>query len=415
MNLYNLFIHIWLILNFFTTTFCLYHVVIAIAGFHKNKKFPDKVDKKHKFAAIVAARNEEAVIGSLIESLHLQNYPKDLIDIIVVADNCTDNTAEVAQKAGAIVYKRFNKAEVGKGYVLRFAFEKIFSEHDNYDAFCVFDADNLVDRNFFDQMNRAICSGYEVVQGYRDMKNPTDTWISGGHSLFYWMENRFFNSARSFLGLSATINGTGFMVLSKLIKENGFKTYTSTEDIEFSIQCVLSGRRVGWAPDAKVYDEQPLTMQQSMRQRVRWTNGLIQCYKRYVGPLAKKVVNNPEWVTIDLLMYLVSFPAMILGMLSTVMCLFFTLLRIFDPMGTLINMTYLGVGAFFSFWVVGALTVILERKNLKNLLKAIAFYPLFNVMWVVIYIICLFKKNVEWKPIIHMRNMSLSEFESKSK
>lgn len=413
--LYNLFIHIWLILNFFTTTFCLYHAVIGIAGFHKNKKFADNDNKLHKFAAIIAARNEEAVIANLIESLRMQNYPKDLIDIIVVADNCTDKTAEIAEKAGAIVYRRFNKAEVGKGYVLRFAYDKILSERDIYDAFCIFDADNVVDRNFLKQMNHAICAGYEVAQGYRDMKNPSDSWISGGHSLFYWMENRFFNSARSFLGLSATINGTGFMVRSSLIKEIGFKTYTCTEDIEFSLQCVISGRRVGWVPDAKVYDEQPVTLKQSMRQRVRWTNGLIQCYKRYVGALVKKIIAKPEWVAIDMFMYLISFPAMIFGMLAAVMSTVFVLFRIFDPVGTAINMVFLAAGAMFGFWFIAILTVIMEKKVSKDMIVSIAAYPIFNMLWVVIYIICMFKKNVEWKPIVHMRNISLSEIESKSK
>jgi cellulose synthase/poly-beta-1,6-N-acetylglucosamine synthase-like glycosyltransferase len=412
--LYDLFIHIWLILNFFMTTFCLYFVVISIAGFHKNKKF-DKNGKKHKFAAIIAARNEEAVIANLIESIHLQNYPKELIDIIVIADNCTDKTAEIAEKAGAIVFKRFNKAEVGKGFVMSFAFEKIFAERDIYDAFCVFDADNLVDRDFFFEMNNAICAGYEVAQGYRDMKNPTDTWISGGHSLFYWMQNRFSNSARSFLGLSATINGTGFMLLSSFIKEIGFKTYTCTEDIELSMQCVLAGRRVGWVPDAKVYDEQPLTLQQSMRQRVRWVNGLIQCYKRYIGQLAKKIITKPDWVAIDMFVFLTSFPVMVFGVLSTAMSIFFAIFRIFDPIGTMINLSLLAVGAIIGFWGIGFLTIIMEKKASKDMLSAVAGYPIFNFLWVPIYLMCLFKKKVEWKPIVHMRNISLREIESKSK
>jgi cellulose synthase/poly-beta-1,6-N-acetylglucosamine synthase-like glycosyltransferase len=414
MIMYNLFIQIWLILNFFTTTFCLYHVVIGIAGLHKNKKYAE-CEHKRRFAAIIAARNEEAVIENLIKSIKLQNYPKELFDIIVIADNCTDATADVAEKAGAIVYKRFNKAEVGKGFVLNFVFEKIFEERDIYDAFCIFDADNVVDRNFFNEMNGAIEAGFEVAQGYRDMKNASDTWVSGGHALFYWMENRFFNSARSYLGLSATINGTGFMVTSNLVKEIGYRTTTCTEDIEYSLQCVLAGRRVGWVPKAIVYDEQPVTLSQSMRQRLRWTNGLIQCYRRYMGPLAKKAIEKPDWVTIDMFMYLVSFPIMIFGMVAGVMSAFFVVFRIFDPMGTIVNLGLLGAGAFVSFWGVGLLTLLTEKKLTKDMIKAVATYPIFNMLWVVIYVMCLFKKKVEWKPIVHMRNISIGEIESKSK
>ncbi|MEG6572292.1 glycosyltransferase family 2 protein [[Clostridium] cellulosi] len=411
---YNFFIQIWLIFNFLTTIFCLYQVVIALAGLHKDKKFAPST-KKRRFAAIIAARNEEAVIENLIESLKRQNYPRDLFDIIVVADNCTDNTAKIAEKAGAIVYERFNKAKVGKGFVLQFAFKKIFEERDIYDAFCIFDADNVVDRNFFNEMNKAIDAGYEVAQGYRDMKNPYDSWVAGGHSLFYWMENRFFNSARSLLGLSATINGTGFMVTSDLIKEIGYNTVTCTEDIEFTIQSVLSGRCVGWVPDAKVYDEQPVVLSQSMRQRLRWTNGLIQCFWRYIGPLSKKVIDRPDWVSIDLFMYLMSFPAMIFGMLSAVMSFFFVFFRIFDPMGNLINFFFLGVGTFIGFWLIGLLTLITENKLTKDMITSVLAYPIFNILWVAIYVMCLFKKKVEWKPIIHMRNISITDIESKSK
>ena len=414
MILYNAFIQIWLILNCLTTTYCLYHVVIGIAGLHKNKKF-ERCETKHRFAAIIAARNEEAVIANLIESIKLQNYPRELFDIIVVADNCTDKTAEVAEKAGAIVYKRFNKSEVGKGFVLKFVFEKILEERDIYDAFCIFDADNVVDRDFFNQMNSAIGAGFEVAQGYRDMKNASDSWVSGGHALFYWMENRFFNSARSFLGLSATINGTGFMITSSLVREIGYNTTTCTEDIEYSLQCVLAGRRVGWVPDAKVYDEQPTTLSQSMRQRLRWTNGLIQCYRHYCGPMCKKVIDNPDWVTIDMLLYLLSFPAMIFGMFASVMCFFFVVFRIFDPVGTIVNLALLGVGTFVSFWFVAFLTLLTEKKLSKDMFKAAVTYPIFNMLWIPIYIMCLFKKNIEWKPIVHVRNISISEIESKMK
>lgn len=412
--LYNMVIHIWLGMNFITLTYCLYHLVVALAAFRKNRKLPENA-QKHKFAAIIAARNEETVIGSLIESIQLQNYPRELIDIIVVADNCTDSTAEVAEKAGAIVYKRFNKVEIGKGYVLRFIFDKLLAERDIYDAYCVFDADNLVDKDFFEQMNRAIGAGYEVAQGYRDMKNPSDNWISGGHALFYWMENRFFNYARDYHALSSTINGTGFMILSKVIKEVGFETLTSTEDIEFSLKCVISGRRVGWVPDARVFDEQPVKMSQSFRQRVRWTIGLMQCYKHYAGDFARAVKKRPEWYVLDMFMFLLSFPVMIIGMMAGFLNFLLIVFRIIDPVGSIVNLLFLAAGSALAFWLIAILTLILENKWSKKMLSAVALYPVFNLLWVAIYVFCLVKRNVEWKPIVHVRNISIREFDSKIK
>lgn len=414
MLLYNVFIQIWLILNLIATLFCLYQAVTALAGLHKDQKFPE-CEKKHRFAAIIAARNEEAVIGNLVESLKLQNYPSDLLDVIVIADNCTDNTAEVAEKAGAIVYKRFNKAEVGKGYVLTFAFEKIQEERDIYDAYCIFDADNVVDRNFINEMNNALGQGYDVVQGNRDMKNATDSWVSGCHALFFWMENRFFNSAKSFLGLPATINGTGFMISSRLIKEIGYHVHTCTEDIEFSIQSVLAGRRVGWAPFAVIYDEQPVELGQSMTQRIRWIKGFIQCSKRYTGAVAKKFIDKPDWMTLDVLIYLLGFPVMVAGLLAGVMSGVLSFLRIFDPVGSLVNLALLGLGGLFGCWIIAIVTLLLEKKCTKGMIAGVLTYPIFNVLWIVIYVICIFKKNVEWKPIAHVRSISITEMESKLK
>jgi cellulose synthase/poly-beta-1,6-N-acetylglucosamine synthase-like glycosyltransferase len=412
--IYNLFIHIWLILNFLTTTFCLYQLVIALAGLHKDKKYKESQTKR-KFAAIIAARNEEAVIGNLVESLKMQDYPKDKFDIIVIADNCTDATAEIAQQAGAIVYKRFNKAEVGKGYVLKFAFEKIFAERDIYDAFCIFDADNVVDRHFISEMNNAIEAGYDVAQGCRDMKNPEDTWISGCHAIFFWMENRFYNSARSILGLSATINGTGFMVTTSFLKQIGYNTYTCTEDIEFSLQSILAGKRIGWVPGAVLYDEQPIALGQSMTQRTRWIKGFIQCFTRYSGSMLRKILKKPDDVAVDAFMYLIGFLVMIAGMISCAMSFIFVVLRIFDPVGTLINLLFITIGSLFAFWFAAAFELFLDKRLSKGLVKAIFTFPIFNALWVPIYIVCIFKKKVDWKPIIHMRNISISEIESNQK
>ena len=414
MFLYNLFIQIWLILNLLATLFCLYQFVISIAGLHKDEKFPEN-KKKNRFAAIIAARNEENVIGNLIESLKLQDYPSDLLDIIVIADNCTDNTAEAAERAGAIVYKRFNKAEVGKGYVLTFAFEKIFAERDKYDAFCVFDADNVVDKHFISEMNNAMGAGFEVAQGNRDMKNAADSWVSGCHALFFWMENSFFNSARAHLSLPASVNGTGFMVSASLLKEIGYHVFTCTEDIEFTLQSCIAGRRVGWAPYAIVYDEQPVTLSQSTTQRIRWIKGFMQCCRRYTVPLFKRLYKKPDWVALDTCIYVTGLPVMIAGLLAGFMSFIFTVLRIFDPLCSAVSMTLLTLGGLLGCWLIAVLTLILQKKLHKNMVKAVLTYPIFNLLWIFIYIYCFFKKNVEWTPITHARSISINELESKAK
>ena len=182
---------IWLI-----TIFYLYQLVISLFSFVKLKDKPYIVNKKHKFILILPAHNEEAVIENLISSLKELDYPKDLYDIQVIADNCTDNTEKIARDMGTKVFVRTetDPNKKTKGYALQAFLKTLLSDKDmDYDAFCVFDADNIVGKNFLNVMNKHLCQGEEVVQGYRDIKNPTDSWISAGYAIFYWMMNRFYH------------------------------------------------------------------------------------------------------------------------------------------------------------------------------------------------------------------------------
>ena len=174
------------------TIFWLYQLMISICSLVKLKEKPLLIDKKHKFMAIIPAHNEEAVVGNLVESLKNQDYPKDLYDIYVIADNCTDNTAQVAREKGAIVYERFDSEKKTKGYALQWFLQQKIQENAPYDAFFVFDADNIVDKGFIKAMNKKLCQGEDVVQGYRDIKNPTDSWVTAGYAIFYWTMHHFY-------------------------------------------------------------------------------------------------------------------------------------------------------------------------------------------------------------------------------
>ena len=251
--------------------FWLYQFIISITSLIKFKEKPMLTDKKHRFIIALPANNEESVIGNLIKSLKMQDYDKSLFDIYVIADNCTDKTAEVARENGVIVYERFDETKKTKGYALNWFLDKMKDKKDDYDALLVFDADNVVDKNFLNVMNKKLCQGEVLVQGYRDIKNPTDTWVSGGYAIFYWTMNRLYHLARYNMGLSPLINGTAFMVKWDLLIDEGWNTKTLTEDIEFALINISKGVKLGWAKDAIVYDEQPLTFKESWKQRERWS------------------------------------------------------------------------------------------------------------------------------------------------
>ena len=396
---------VWII-----TIFWIYQLVISICSLVKLKEKPILEEKVNRFMAIIPAHNEENVIGPLIESLNNQNYPKDCYDIYVIADNCTDKTAQIAKDAGAIVVKRFDEEHKTKGYALQWFLDQKIKEDADYDAFCIFDADNIVDSNFLKAMNKKLCQGEDVVQGYRDIKNPTDSWVSAGYAIFYWTMNRFYHLARYNVGLSPLINGTGFMVKFDIIKPTGWNTDTLTEDIEFSLKRIIQGKRVGWATDAIVYDEQPVGFKQSWSQRSRWTIGHIQCLQEYTKPLAGAVKKNKTLMNFDGLLYMMgSIPMFIMTIVLLLINFVMFIFGGMTPMDLLINCLRYILPTFFLPIFVGIVIMIIERKPIRPMLKGLAFYPLFLGSWLLINFKCLFIRDTKWEKIDHVRDIKIKD------
>jgi len=395
---------IWII-----TIYWLYQLIVSLCSLIKLKDKPLKINKEHKFMAIIPAHNEEAVIGNLVESLKTQNYPEDKYDIYVIADNCTDDTAKVAKEAGAIVLKRFDDVNKTKGFALNWFLKQKIKENADYDAFCVFDADNIVDKEFLKNMNKKLCQGEEVVQGYRDIKNPTDSWIASGYAIFYWMMHRFYHLARYNLGLSPLLNGTGFMVKFDLVKPNGWQTVTLTEDIEFSLMNIIEGRKLGWATDAIVYDEQPITFMQSWSQRSRWTVGHLQCMQHYTKDLAKGVANHKTLMNFDGLLYMFGIPMMIL----TLLLLGINSLLFMGNEMTTIDLIWsyakYGISTFIVPIIIAIIIMKLDKREVKPMIKGIICYPLFMGSWIIINLKCLVNPNTKWEKINHVRDIKIRE------
>ena len=399
------------------TIFWLYQFIISLCSLVKLKERPLKENKKHKFMAIIPAHNEQEVVGNLIESLKNQTYSKDAYDIYVIADNCTDNTAVVARRAGAIVYERFDPSKKTKGYALDWFLQQKIKEDAPYDAICIFDADNIVDKNFFKAMNKKLCQGEDVVQGYRDIKNPTDNWITSGYALFYWTMHRFYHLARYNLGLSPLLNGTGFMVRFDIIKENGgWKTVTLTEDIEFSLQRILKGKRLGWATDAIVYDEQPTGFKQSWSQRSRWTVGHMQCIKEYTGKLAEAAKENKTMVNFDGFLYIIgSIPMFVLTIILLLSNFVLYAGSEMTQMELILNILRYLVPTFVFPSFTAAFVMWLEGKPLKPMFKGFFTYPLFMGSWLLINFKCLFKRETTWEKITHNRSIKIDEVDNTEK
>ena len=396
---------VWLL-----TIFWVYQIGVSLCSLVKLKDKPLKIKKDHRFMAIIPAHNEEAVVANLVESLKNQTYNKELYDIYVIADNCTDNTAKVAKEAGAIVYERFDEEHKTKGYALNWFLKQKIEENAPYDAFFIFDADNIVDKDFIKNMNKKLCQGEDVVQGYRDIKNPTDSWITAGYAIFYWTMHRFYHLARYNLGLSPLLNGTGFMVKFDVVKPNGWDTETLTEDIEFSLKRIIAGKRLGWATDAIVYDEQPVGFKQSWSQRSRWTVGHIQCISKYTKPLAVATKENKTLMNFDGFLYIIGSIPMFVATLVLLLANFL----IYAGQGMtsielIENLVRYIVPTFLLPIFTAVIVMALDRRPIKPMIKGLLCYPLFLGSWLLINFKCLFKREATWEKINHVRSIKISE------
>lgn len=403
---------IWII-----TIYWIYQLVVSICSFITLKEKPLIEKKNHKFLAIIPAHNEEAVVGNLIESLQKQNYPKDKYDICVIADNCTDKTKEVAEKYKVKVFERHedDPTKKTKGEALRLFLNTLLSDPKmDYDAFFVFDADNIVDKNFIKAMNKHLCQGEEVVQGYRDIKNPTDSWVASGYAIFYWTMNRFYHLARYNAGLSPLINGTGFMVKFDSIRPTGWNTNTLTEDIEFSLKRIIQGKKLGWATDAIVYDEQPVKFKPSWSQRSRWTIGHIQCLQEYTKPLTKAAAHNKTLMNFDGLLYMLgSIPMFIITILLLVLNAISYLFNGMTTSDFILNILRYLIPTFILPILIAIVIMVMDKKPVKKMWKGLLMYPIFLGSWLLINFKCLFKRDTTWEKIEHVRNVKINDVEDK--
>ena len=263
-------------------------IILAIAVIHKafyfvigmffTRKFkPAK--KKHKYAILIAARNEKYVIGNLLDSINKQDYPQDLLTTFVVADNCTDNTAEIARSKGAICYERFDDVHKTKGFALEYLLDRIEEDYGrmSFEGYFIFDADNLLKANYISKMNDAFDSGEKIITSYRNTKNFDENWVASTYALHWIRSIRTNHRARSVLRLATNIQGTGFLFTNEVVK-NGWHYTSLTEDRALTADAVAQGYMISYQDEAEFFDEQPTSVKIALRQRLRWSKGHLQAF-----------------------------------------------------------------------------------------------------------------------------------------
>lgn len=380
-----------------------YRVIFILIGLFRTKRFPP-AKRLHRYAILIAARNEEAVIGHLLESIHRQSYPAELLTVFVVADNCTDRTAQIAQAHGAICFERTNSQKCTKGYALQYLIERIRLEYSDppFEGYFIFDADNLLAPDFVQKMNDAFDAGEKIVTGYRSSKNFSDNCISAGYA-FHWMRTaRLENRGRSFLNIPVRIQGTGFLFAAAFV-QNGWRYTSLTEDRAFSADAVLQDVCISYQHSAVFYDEQPVSLSVAIRQRLRWSKGHLLSFTETAHPLFVRMFHGnfrSRLAALDML--LTNFPSPVpLLLLKTIQAIIF---GITAPL-TLLLFPFSLVAEHLSAIPIAMILLCTERDRLPrcNPIKQIWFclaFPLFGILGDLTTCIALFRK-IRWDPIPH--------------
>lgn len=443
-----------------------YRVVYVIGGFFATRKFK-KAKNLHKYAVLIAARNEQSVIGNLIESINEQDYPKELVDIFVVADNCTDDTAKIVRKYGAKCYERFDDKNKTKGFALQFLVECIRKDYgiEAYDGYFVFDADNLLKKNYISKMNDSFDAGEKIVTSYRNTKNFDDNWISASYAIHWLRTIRSEHRMRSVLHLATRIQGTGFLFANELIKD-GWNYTSLTEDRAFCADAVVKGYKISYNDEAEFYDEQPVSIRIAMRQRIRWAKGHLQAFTELSGKMAshifvthgmankedakgtkrKRFWRNIKFRFMSFDMLTVIFPRSLVGAIKKALVLILRIAMVICT-GAFFGIDYAttflkkmfsifgwheincGKSSIVAWLIICAFAYsvntyikaifaatyifIIEHKRIKHitLCKKVWYcltFPIFDAIGKLSMCIALFKK-VEWNPIPHNSSIKISE------
>jgi cellulose synthase/poly-beta-1,6-N-acetylglucosamine synthase-like glycosyltransferase len=294
------------IIDFYFIFHAIYTFLIGLAGLKapNDKVLKDKNEKLHSFVLIVCAHNERAVIGNSLQEMLKLNYPKELIRILVICDNCSDDTADLAREIGKqepgfiTVLERFNNEKKGKPHAVKYALDYVDEHFNGFEAISIADADNIYDVEYFQVMNQHLNRGAEIIQGYLGVKNPDDSMTSRCGMYSYSATARVYFGARQNLGMSSTLGGTGFVVTRKALSEVGWDMFSLVEDFEFSTKAIIMGKKIDFAYGAITYDEKPTTMKVSLKQRTRWMQGhwdvAIRQWKSVIQAFFKKGSNKAD-------------------------------------------------------------------------------------------------------------------------
>lgn len=367
---------------------------------------PKKYNNKKRYCILIPARYESKVINNLLLSITKQTTKINPKDIYIIVESIKDKTVDIAKQYNMNIILRENLSLKRKGYALNDAVTYILKKQIHYDAYFIFDADNILDKDFIKNMEKSINEGYDIGIGYRNTKN-SNTLVSASSALTFSMINTMLNERKNKYHNNLTISGTGYYIKGSIIEEwNSFPFHSLTEDYELTLYAILHNLTTTYNKKAIFYDEQPDNFNVSLKQRTRWVKGYFETRKKYINKISKsETKNDPNFASkVNAFLGVTPYIYIIIGLLII-------LVNILITKGITTFLCYLTIFLLLIYTVLSIFTIIMlkKEKNSLNISKSMKVKVIFyNPIFMFSYIICLlrtiFIKDIKWDKIDHNKN-----------
>lgn len=369
----------------------------------KNTNYPQKEKKGHNYAILIPARNESLVIEKLLISIENQTKKIKPEDVYVIVETKKDKTVSIVEKHKMTIAYRKNLNKKRKGFALDDAIKEILKSNKKYDAYFIFDADNILDKNYIKEMTKSFDEGYDIGIGYRNTKNSKNL-VSAASALTFSMINTIGNKRKSKYTNNLIISGTGYYIKGTIIESwKGFPFNSLTEDYELSLYSILNNLTTTYNDSAIYYDEQPEIFDVTITQRSRWVKGYFDARRNYIHKIRKSISKKDK-------NYASKITALI-GVNPLITLIIGILLLLIDSITSFKNFIISLLIIFILIYIalmIFTYIIIKKEENKLDIKVSKILLIFYNPFYLLSYIYCLYiaitKKDLGWQEIKHTNN-----------
>lgn len=379
----------------------------------KNNNKPKRRKDGHNFCVLIPARYESKVIEGLLKSIKNQTHKVKMTDVYVVVESEKDETVNICKKYNATVFIRKELHLKRKGYALDEVVKYILSGKKRYDAYFIFDADNLLDKDYFKNMIPVFDKGYDLATGYRNCKNGNDSVVAASSALTFSLVNEVFNDNKNKQTRNITFSGTGFYIRGYLIEKwQGYPFHTLTEDYELSSYATLNNLTTYYNTKSVFYDEQPVKFKNTINQRIRWIRGYFDVRRMYQKKMLLSLDRKDRnfGSKLDESFGIIPYIFMVVGLLVWFLSIiFFIVYNLFLNKEILrthvFELLIYFIILYLTLFIMTLVIVIIEGNkidlSLKTKIKVLFYNPIFMISYVPCAIKALTAKEVKWTKVEH--------------